>query len=217
MRLTKNMFNMQSIALAGAMSVSLGVLPNVAQAELTGNVGLTSNYIWRGVTQTDDAAAISGGIDYGHDVGIYLGTWISNTTSAVGPETDLYIGFAKDIGDFGFDVGYISYMYAQNNDVPDIDFEEIYVGGTWKMLSAKYSDDGDNNYIEAAVDFEIAKDLSLALHYGSYSFDVSAGDYSDYSIALNKGDWSFMLSDTDAPMDDYRLMVAYSISVDLLK
>ena len=85
------------------------------------------------------------------------------------------------------------------------------------MLSAKYSDDGDNNYIEAAVDFEIAKDLSLALHYGSYSFDVSAGDYSDYSIALNKGDWSFMLSDTDAPMDDYRLMVAYSISVDLLK
>jgi len=211
------MFNMQSIALAGAMSVSLGVLPNVAQAELTGNVGLTSNYIWRGVTQTDDAAAISGGIDYGHDVGIYLGTWISNTTSAVGPETDLYIGFAKDIGDFGFDVGYISYMYAQNNDVPDIDFEEIYVGGTWKMLSAKYSDDGDNNYIEAAVDFEIAKDLSLALHYGSYSFDVSAGDYSDYSIALNKGDWSFMLSDTDAPMDDYRLMVAYSISVDLLK
>jgi len=117
------MFNMQSIALAGAMSVSLGVLPNVAQAELTGNVGLTSNYIWRGVTQTDDAAAISGGIDYGHDVGIYLGTWISNTTSAVGPETDLYIGFAKDIGDFGFDVGYISYMYSQNNDVPDIDFE----------------------------------------------------------------------------------------------
>ena len=220
MRLTKKMFNMQSIALAGAMSVSLGVLPGVAQAELTGNIGLTSNYIWRGVTQTDDAAAISGGIDYGHDVGIYLGTWISNTTSTVGPETDLYIGFAKDFDNgWGFDVGYVSYIYAQNNDVPDIDFEEFYVGGSWKMLSAKFSDDSSNKntYIEAAADFEIAKDLGLALHYGSYSFDVSANDYTDYSISLSKGDWSFVLSDTDIDQDDFRFAVSYSISVDLLK
>lgn len=217
MRLTKKMFNMQSIALAGAMSMSLGVLPNVVQAqELTGNIGFTSNYVWRGVTQTDDAAAISGGIDYGHDSGIYLGTWISNTTSAVGPETDLYIGFAKDFGDdWGLDVGYVSYIYAQS--VPDIDFEEFYVGGSWKMISAQYSDDGDNNYIEAAVDFEIAKDLGLALHYGSYSFDVSAIDYTDYSITLSKGDWSFALSDTDIDQDDYRFFVSYSTTVDLLK
>jgi uncharacterized protein (TIGR02001 family) len=217
MRLTKKMFNMQSIALAGAMSVSLGVLPNVVQAqELTGNIGFTSNYIWRGVSQTDDAAAISGGIDYGHDAGIYLGTWISNTTSAVGPETDLYIGFAKDFGyDWGLDVGYIAYIYAQS--VPDIDFEEFYVGGSWKMISAQYSDDGDNNYIEAAVDFEIAKDLGLALHYGSYSFDISAGDYTDYSVTLSKGDWGFALSGTDIDNDDYRLFVSYSTTVDLLK
>ena len=227
MRLTKKMFNMQSIALAGAMSMSLGVLPNVAQAELTGNIGLASNYIWRGKTQTNEQAAISGGIDYGHDSGFYLGGWISNTdfdatgASAATAETDLYIGFAKDIGDdFGFDVGFISYMYEQDQSSPSIDFEEFYVAGSWKMLSAMVSLDSDNDttYIDLGAEFEIAKDLGLALHYGDFSFDnAPAADYSDYSITLSKGDWSLALSDTDIDQDDYRLVVAYSISVDLLK
>ncbi|MFB6259216.1 MAG: TorF family putative porin, partial [Thiohalorhabdaceae bacterium] len=49
-----------------------------AQAGLTGNVGVTNNYIWRGFTQTNDMPAVSGGLDYSHSSGIYVGTWISN-------------------------------------------------------------------------------------------------------------------------------------------
>ena len=50
----------------------------VAQAELSANLGVQSNYYFRGITQTDDKAAVSGGIDYAHDSGFYLGTWLSN-------------------------------------------------------------------------------------------------------------------------------------------
>ena len=45
---------------------------------LSANVGATSNYLWRGVSQTANAAAISGGIDYEADSGFYAGTWASN-------------------------------------------------------------------------------------------------------------------------------------------
>ena len=50
----------------------------VAQAELSANIGVASNYYFRGITQTDDGAAVSGGIDYNHESGFYVGTWMSN-------------------------------------------------------------------------------------------------------------------------------------------
>lgn len=49
-----------------------------AESSLTGNVGVTSNYIWRGATQGSDDSAVSGGIYYAHDSGLYVGTWVSS-------------------------------------------------------------------------------------------------------------------------------------------
>ena len=82
--------------IAGA--VALGLMPT-AHAELSANIGVTSNYLWRGVTQTDDGAAIQGGIDWSHDSGFYLGTWASNIDWGVGSsgvEVDFYGGYAGD-------------------------------------------------------------------------------------------------------------------------
>ncbi len=73
------------------------------------NVGVTSNYIWRGISQTDDAAAVSGGLDWSGASGLYAGTWVSNVDFGACCETsyelDLYGGFANEVGDFGYDVG----------------------------------------------------------------------------------------------------------------
>src|ERR1035437_4409760 len=44
----------------------------------TGNVGLVSQYIFRGLTQTNAHPAIQGGADYSHASGFYAGTWLSN-------------------------------------------------------------------------------------------------------------------------------------------
>jgi uncharacterized protein (TIGR02001 family) len=58
----------------GSIGVALADSPHSVSA----NIGAVSNYIWRGVTQTGDQAAIQGGLDYGHVSGFYAGTWISN-------------------------------------------------------------------------------------------------------------------------------------------
>lgn len=44
----------------------------------TSNVGLFSQYVFRGLTQTNEKPAIQGGFDYSHASGVYLGTWLSN-------------------------------------------------------------------------------------------------------------------------------------------
>lgn len=73
------------------------------------NIGAVSNYIWRGVTQTQDGPAIQGGLDYAHSSGFYLGTWASNVdfndegdpqdvTIALDPETGL--PYTDDNGDW---------------------------------------------------------------------------------------------------------------------
>ena len=59
------------------------ILSSYASAvEISGNVGLSSDYIWRGMTQTNGDAAINGGFDLATDNGFYFGTWSSNAGGA---------------------------------------------------------------------------------------------------------------------------------------
>ena len=114
--------------LAGALAVALAP---AAHAEVSANIGVTSNYVWRGVTQTDDGAAVSGGIDFAHESGFYLGTWVSNikwaSDMSSGAEVDFYGGFANEIDEFGYDLGLIYYYYPAT-DYEDSDFAKIYAG-----------------------------------------------------------------------------------------
>ena len=69
-----------------ALAASLGSLmlaltaPAIAEDpySISANIGAVSNYMWRGVTQTQDGAAVQGGLDFSHESGFYAGTWISN-------------------------------------------------------------------------------------------------------------------------------------------
>lgn len=215
--------------LAAVLIASAMALP--AQAELSGNVGATSNYLWRGVTQTDDGAAVSGGLDYAHDSGFYAGTWVSNIDFGgedydfdASYEWDLYGGFAFELGDFGFDLGYIYYAYPDAEVEGDIDFGEVYgsVGWEWLSLYVSYGTNSDDEaelfedalYIEGSVSFEIANDLSLGFTVANYDFDLSgAEDYVHYNASLTKttelGDIGFMVSDTDIDDDDPIILVSW--------
>lgn len=115
--------------IAGLTAAALGT--GVAHAQqkapepdytLTGNVGIYSQYIFRGLTQTDRQPALQGGFDYAHKSGFYVGTWGSNISwlrdfgaySAGGSlELDIYGGYKGTIGssDFGYDVGLLYYWY----------------------------------------------------------------------------------------------------------
>ena len=83
--------------------------------EWSANASMTSNYIWRGLTQTENEAAVQGGIDYAGDSGFYVGTWASNVNYGAGDvysyEHDIYAGFAFDTGDISWDVGYLSLIH----------------------------------------------------------------------------------------------------------
>lgn len=189
---------------------------------VSGNVALTTNYVWRGVSQSAENPAIQGGFDYAHEKGFYLGTWGSNVnwgndavTSADGDgasmELDLYGGYKFKAGPIDMDVGFIHYMYPGANGSLDYDFTELYVGGGFGPFSVKYSNASDyqgptsksGTYLEAAVSLELPEGFGLDLHVGKSGGDgVQAAfgkKYTDYKISLSKevGGIGFGLAYTD--------------------
>jgi len=196
------MKNVKALTLGAAIASAL--MSTAAVADLTGNLGATSNYMWRGQTQTAGGSSISGGVDYSHSSGAYAGIWTADTSFG-SPETDFYAGFAGEAGDISYDVSLISYQYLQ---VRGADWSEVLVSGGIADFSFglgitdNYADTGsDALYVEAAYEMKVGKEAGLSVHVGSYDFDdeTAAGieSYIDYSITLSKGDWSFALSDTD--------------------
>src|SRR5687767_12579042 len=87
---TKSGSSMKSKQIAALAAVLLAA-PAAHAGELTGNVGATSDYMFRGVDQTG-GAAVQGGVDYTFDFGLYTGLWVSNSTSGGGNEADVYAG-----------------------------------------------------------------------------------------------------------------------------
>ncbi|MFA9459798.1 TorF family putative porin [Thiohalorhabdus methylotrophus] len=204
-------FGASVVLLAGAAT---------AHAELTGNVGVSNNYIWRGVTQTNDEPAVSGGIDYAHESGFYAGTWISNvdfsdttTASDSSPaskneiEQDWYVGYGGAVSDFSYDLGYALFTYPLSDNA---DFGEVYgsVGYSYLSVGAAYTVnsqvEGESQFMEgdlyysATLDIPIAGDFGVSATYGHYEFDeVSDASYDHYNLYLTKGNFSFGVEKND--------------------
>ncbi|HEU5337914.1 MAG TPA: TorF family putative porin [Sulfuricaulis sp.] len=205
-----------SLLLVSVSAVAADKLP------VSGNVALTTNYVWRGVSQSAENPALQGGFDYEHDKGFYLGTWASGlnwgndaVTSADGDgasiEVDLYGGYKFKAGPIDMDVGFIHYMYPGANSSLDYDFTELYVGGGYGPFSLKYSHASDyqgttsksGTYLDAAVSLELPEGFGLGLHVGKSGGDgVQAAfgkKYTDYKVSVSKdiGGFGFELAYTD--------------------
>ena len=172
-----------------------------AYAQVTGNLGLASDYRFRGISQTQNGPAVQGGIDYAHSSGLYIGNWNSSVssqlyTNGAGVESDLYAGWKKDIyKGLTLDVGSYNYFYpnATNGKNPNFNTQELYVGLGYGPASVKYSRStsnyfGANNtagtqYYQADVKQSLApltaklKDLSVVAHYGR----TAVANYGNYS------------------------------------
>ena len=147
------------------------ILSSYASAvEISGNVGLSSDYIWRGMTQTNGDIAVNGGFDLSTDMGFYIGTWASNANVGNSSmELDIYLGFSGEMAEnMTYDVGYISVIYPGQDDA---DFEEAYVGFNIYGLSILYSD-GQNNGPSYS-------EIGYSTEAGPGSFNISFGEYED--------------------------------------
>lgn len=115
------------------------------------NVGVTSDYLFRGVSQTHGRPAIQGGVDYLHSSGFYVGAWASSIswvkdfTGSGRVEVDVYGGFKNSFaGDWNYDLGFITYNYpGKGSAIPTVlanpNTQELYASLGYKWLTAKYS------------------------------------------------------------------------------
>jgi uncharacterized protein (TIGR02001 family) len=213
---------MRKTVLATALAAA-AALPGLASAQATsphsvsGNMGIFSDYRFRGFSQTFEQPAIQGGIDYSHASGFYLGNWNSNVSSLVytdgSIEMDFYGGYKFDAGPIGLDVGLLQYYYpgAAAGGVK-YDTVEAYVAGSWKWVTLKYSvttgdffgvpDSDGSGYLDLSASYEVAPKLTLSAHYGKQTVkNNSAADYADYKLGLSYdlGGWALGLAyiDTD--------------------
>jgi len=192
---------------------------SAAMAEFSGNVALATDYVFRGISQTDNQVAIQGGFDYVHESGIYAGTWASNVdpsffnpASPSNPnggndpqiEHDMYIGYSSELANgIGYDVGFLYYSYPGFNDA---NTNEIYLKGSYKDFSASinYSDELDFLpstesawYIAGGYDMKLPADFGLSFHVGynfGDAFDVAISTPFKYGFRDSYTDWSVGLT-----------------------
>jgi uncharacterized protein (TIGR02001 family) len=233
----------QTTLLGSAVACAVA-LSGAAQAlDLSGNVEVTNNYIWRGKTQTDDQAAVQGGVDLGTDLGLYVGTWLSNVDFGgdKGYEMDIYGGFAGDLDKFGYDLGVLTYRYPVQDD---LNFTEVYGGGSYAFtdafsasamlyytVSSEAGGDDDNLYYVGNLDYKldsfanVLKDVDVGAYVGRYDFDDNnLEDYTHWGLKIGKGtdygDFSFAYDQNDddqtsSKEDDPRFTALWSFAVDL--
>jgi uncharacterized protein (TIGR02001 family) len=233
---------MRKTILAASLAAAAFAVPNLAAAQaaaaapasphtFTGNVGLFSDYRFRGISQTFHKPAIQGGFDYSHSSGIYLGNWNSNINEGAGfpagnIEMDFYGGWKKTWGDWGLDLGAIYYYYpgtdanlttgtqvtnprpGGNTKTGRMSNTEVYIGGSWKWISLKYSHATSDyfslpgtkgsHYLDLSGTYDLGNGWGIVGHLGSFKLKGwstgargTDGDYTDWKIGVTKdlGGW----------------------------
>lgn len=197
----KNIASITTLTLVAAASMA-DAAPAAAPASAwsqSANLAFTSDYIWRGLSQTATHMAVQGGFDVAHTSGLSAGIWASNVNQN-GPdgnniEVDLYANYGFKVAGIDASVGYIAYVYQANSSA---NFQEINVAATVAGITAKISKEISNGndfgtgftdfgyYYELNYSYNIpaVKDLVLGLHYGWADQDAQEGR-EDYSVALS--------------------------------
>lgn len=206
-----------TLATAGAASAQ--------DVDVAFNVAATTDYVFRGFSQTNEDPALSGGVDLTAG-SFYGGGWISNVDfgDSTEAEFDLYGGYRTEAGGFALDVGVIGYFYVDTPPGADYDYVEFKaaasraVGPVTAGLAVFYSPDffgadEEATYLEANAAFTPAPDWTVSAAVGKQFLDVN-DDYTTWNVGVA---WAFTENlvadvryhDTDvdnAPLADDRIV-----------
>jgi len=203
----------------------------IGDFEFSANVALTSDYVFRGFTQTDEGWAIQGGFDINHGSGFSVGVWGSNVkfleNDTVAPEDradieiDLYVGYGNELDSgFSYDLSALYYLYPGAGSDLNYDYSEFHLAmgyslpvGTEFGLSYDYAPKWSGETGKAhAYAFNIGHSLSNGLGFGAYVgqqiFDendkVELDDYVYYGASISYGvaDFELSLNFSDTDLDN---------------
>ncbi len=182
------------------------------------SVALSTEYVWRGISQTDEDPAISGSFDVGHSSGLYGGVWASNVDYGddASAEVDFYAGFAGAFGDtgIGYDVGVLRYIFPGE----DYNFNEVYGSLSYSIFTAgvAHSSDAlgsgeDATYYSLDAGYDLPMGFSVAAGLGLYDSDENIfgpeDSYMNYYIGVSKEFAGFgfdiTYTDTDSDGEDF--------------
>jgi uncharacterized protein (TIGR02001 family) len=213
--LSKNMTLAAALTLAmtamcgSAMAQDAVAAPAAAEAVpdnvVSYNVALTSDYRYRGISQSRLKPAVSGGADYTHNpTGLYVGTWLSSIKwikdggGDTNLEWDIYGGKRGEISkDFTYDVGGLYYFYPSNGLSTNANTFELYGQLGYGPAYIKYShstsnlfgvaDSKNSGYLDIGANVEVSDGYILNLHAGRQKVEHNDSlSYNDYKIGVTK-------------------------------
>lgn len=195
-----------------ALLCLLGAEP--AHAELTANLVLTSDYIFRGISNSNRQPALQGGVDYAHPDGWYVGSWASNVDFRDGGEAkveiDGYFGHAGSAGKFSWNAGWMAYVYPGARKSLQYDTQRVSLGGQYDLsvaVAGLYFDrienvfgSGPAHYLETSLVVPVRTDISVDMRIGRQRYTdnvyLTMPDFTYRSVALiwQKSPWETRLA-----------------------
>lgn len=184
----------------------LALMPLAAQAQeedgsgFNWNAAATSEYMFRGISQTDDHPAIQVGAGYSFSNGFYLGGWASNIDFGAGDqdtniEVDTFVGWNGDLNDtVNLDVQLVRYNYVGEPDGVDYAYNELIGKATFAEnysatlgFTNDYLNIGENSiYAAVGGNWDVGYDINLTAGLGYTSNSGPLDNYADYSIGANR-------------------------------
>lgn len=203
-------------AFASLPSVSMAqAAPAASPWSLSGNLTIGSEYIYRGIAQTNRKPTVQGGFDAAHSSGFYVGNWNSNVSWLSDPggvsnsiEMDVYGGYKGTLGgSVGYDVGALYYYYPGSYPAGFVspNTTELYGALSFGPVTVKYSHSTSNlfgfatsknsGYLDVTGNFDLGNGFTATAHVGHQKIKNNGNfDYTDYRLALSKDVGGFMLT-----------------------
>lgn len=198
--------------LIAATLLTIAYFSTAHAVDITANGGAVTQYIFRGIPQSDGKAAAQGGLDLAAG-GFYAGTWLSQVDTsartddgdvpATGLEYDLYGGYTIEIDDFSLGIGGTGYFYTDDFDEEYVELN-LYAG--WKFISLEYAigeydsspTEADYTYFAATVEYsgfygkfgtwgDDFKGEYFEIGYGN-TLSVADKDLFDYTFTIISSD-----------------------------
>lgn len=223
-------------AVLGGVIAAAALAPAAHAGEWSANIAITSDYTFRGYTQSMGEPAVQGGFDYTAETW-YAGVWASTIDFGIEGdlETDLYVGVTPKLGPVSFDLGLVGYFYPNStNDYGDLDFfeakavatinpvEPLTLGAGLYYTPEFALNGGDGWYYEASGSYALTEAVALSGAVGHQSVDAPGyyfgidDAYTTWNVGVTLSAGGFDLdlryhdSDLDNDITDSRVVATLS-------